>query len=150
MPLAERGVSRGDYLPVLRRILDRETATWTRLAVDIRTPTVNAVAGAIGRLVEELTDRGRVLSQARRTVFVEATNRPTLRSEIAHLQHEIGAWMEPLLDELGSFDPPRDLYHLLALIDGLVGNQLTSPHPNFDPTAALTALLSGLTAGRHT
>ena len=41
---------------VLRRILERETAMWTRLAIDIRIPTVEAVAAAIGRLLEELSD----------------------------------------------------------------------------------------------
>ena len=130
---------------VLRRILERETAMWTRLAVDIRTPTVEAVAGAIGRLLTELTGTGRVLSQARRTIFVEATNQPLLRSEITNLQDEIGTWMAPLLDELGSSDPSRDVHHLLALMDGLVINQLTSPRTDFDPTSAVTALLHGLT-----
>ncbi len=130
---------------VLRRILERETAMWTRLAVDVRTPTVDAVAGAIGRLLAELTETGRVLSQARRTVFVEATNHPALRSEITNLQGEIGTWMAPLLDELGSSDPARDIHHLMALMDGLVINQLTSPRADFDPTTAVTALLHGLT-----
>ena len=59
---------------VLRRILERETAVWTRLAVDIRTLSVEAVAGAIGQLLEELTDAGRVLSQARRP---SSSKRPT-------------------------------------------------------------------------
>ena len=131
---------------VLRRILERETAMWTRLAVDIRTPTIEAVAGAIGRLLEELTDDGRVLSQARRTVFVEASNQPVLRSAITHLQDEIGVWMSPLLTELGASDPARDVHHLLALMDGLVINQLTSPRSDFDPTSAVAALLDGLTA----
>ena len=131
---------------VLRRILQRETAMWTRLAIDIRRPTVEAVAGAIGRLLEELTEEGRVLSQARRTIFVEATNHPALRAEIIHLQDEIGIWMVPLLIELGSSDPSRDVHHLLALMDGLVINQLTSPRSEFDPTSAVTALLNGLTA----
>ena len=131
---------------VLRRILERETAMWTRLAIDIRVPTVDAVAGAIGRLLEELTDEGRVLSQARRTIFVEATNHAALRSEITDLQDEIGVWMVPLLTELGSSDPSRDVLHLLALMDGLVINQLTSPRPDFEPTRAVTALLNGLTA----
>ena len=131
---------------VLRRILVRETAMWTRLAIDIRIPTVDTVAGAIGRLLEELTDEGRVLSQARRTVFVEATNHAALRSEITDLQDEIGGWMVPLLTELGSSDPSRDVLHLLALMDGLVINQLTSPRPDFEPTRAVTALLNGLSA----
>jgi AcrR family transcriptional regulator len=134
---------------VLRRILERETAMWTRLAIGIRTPTVEAVASAIGRLVEELTDGGRVLSQARRAVFVEATHRPALRSEIAHLEDEIGVWMVPLLSELGTSDPTRDVHHLLALMDGLVINQLTSPRPDFDPSRAITALLDGLTGTRR-
>ena len=55
--------------------------------------------------------------------------------------------MGPLLTELGSSDPSRDVHHLLALMDGLVGNQLASPSPDFDPTSAVTALLNGLTAG---
>ncbi len=131
---------------VLRRILERETAMWTRWAIDIRIPTVEAVGAAIGRLLEELCDDGRVLSQARRTVFVEAVHQPTLRQEITRAQQEIGAWMGPLLTEVGSSDPARDVVHLLALMDGLVGNQLVSPSPDFDPTTAVTALLRGLTA----
>ena len=131
---------------VLRRILERETALWTRLAIDIRIPTIDGVGCAIGRLLEELSDSGRVLSQARRTVFVDAANQPTLRCEIAHAQQEIGSWMGPLLGELGSSDPTRDVHHLLALMDGLVGNQLASPSPDFDPTTAVTALLRGLTS----
>ena len=134
--------TRGSLLVgVLGRILERETAMWTRLAIDIRTPTVEAVATAIGRLLEELTDDARVLSQARRTIFVEASNQPALRSEISHLQAEIGVWMAPLLDELGSSDPARDVHHLLALMDGLVINQLTIRRSDFDPTSAVTALL---------
>ena len=133
---------------VLRRILERETAMWHRLAVDIRSPTIEAVAAAIGRLLTVLTDTGRVVSQARRTVFVEATNHEALRAEITNLQDEIGTWMVPLLDELGSSDPPRDIHHLLALMDGLVINQLTSPRADFDPTSAVSALLNGLAAAR--
>ena len=58
--------------------------------------------------------------------------------------------MVPLLTELGSSDPSRDVHHLLALMDGLVINQLTSPRSDFDPTSAVTALLNGLTADRRT
>ena len=54
--------------------------------------------------------------------------------------------MVPLLDDLGSSDPTRDVHHLLALMDGLVINQLTSPRPDFEPTSAVTAMLNGLTA----
>jgi DNA-binding transcriptional regulator YbjK len=129
---------------VLRRILERERVLWTKLVADARTPTVEAAAGAIGRMLEELTGAGRVLSQARRTIFVEATNDLALRAEIAHLQDEIGTWMTPLLTELGTSDPARDVHHLLALMDGLISTQLTTPRPDFDPSHGVAALLAGL------
>lgn len=52
--------------------------------------------------------------------------------------------MAPLLAELGSADPPTHVRHLLALMDGLVGNQLATGAPDFDPTTAVAALLRGL------
>ena len=129
---------------VLQRILERETAIWTRLAIDIRTPSIEAFATVVGRLLEELSDSGRVLTQARRTVFVEAGNQPALRREITRAQQELTSWMAPLLAELGSSDPSSHVHHLLALMDGLVGNRLASPAPDFDPTTAVAALLRGL------
>ncbi|MGH9270183.1 MAG: TetR/AcrR family transcriptional regulator [Ilumatobacteraceae bacterium] len=131
---------------VLRRALERETDLWTKLAADIGPPDVSSVADAIGRLLEELVADGRVLSQARRTIFVEATNQPALQAEIGLLRDEISGWLAPLLAELGSPEPVRDVDHLLALMDGLVINQLTSPRPCFDPTPAIAALLVGLVA----
>ena len=129
---------------VLRRILERETAIWTRLAIDSRTPSIEAFATVTGRLLEELSDSDRLLTQARRTLFVEAGNQPGLRAEIMQAQHEIISWMAPLLAELGSSDPTRHVHYLLALMDGLVGNQLASHLPDFDPTTAVAALLHGL------
>ena len=52
--------------------------------------------------------------------------------------------MTPLLAEMGSSEPSTHLRHLLALIEGLVGNQLVHPHPGFDPATAIAALLHGL------
>ncbi len=129
---------------VLRRILHRETALWTSLAMGARIPTIEAFSALIGRLLVELSDGERVLSQARRAVFVDAANQPVLRDEIGRAQEEIGLWMAPLLVELGSSDPARDVRHLLALMDGLAGNQLVSPAPDYDPTTAVAALLHGL------
>lgn len=134
---------------VLRRILERETAIWTRLAIDIRTPTIEAFATVIGRLLEELSSSGQLLSQARRTVFVEAANQPAVRREITRAKQQLTSWMAPLLAELGSSDPSTHVHHLLALMDGLVGNQLASPLAAFDPTTAVAALLRGLIDDRQ-
>jgi DNA-binding transcriptional regulator YbjK len=129
---------------VLGRILQRETALWTRLAMDTRIASIEAFADLIGRLLVEVTDSGRVLTQARRAVFADAANQPALRREIGRAQDEIDTWMAPVLAELGSSDPSRDVRYLLALMDGLAGNQLVNQAPDFDPTRAVTALLHGL------
>lgn len=129
---------------VLRRILARETETWTRLAGDIRTGSIEAFAQVTGRLLEEVSGRERQLSQARRALFIEASLHPVLRQEIAEAQEGIVAWMGPLLVELGSSDPSSHVHHLLALMDGLIGHQLVNPTAEFHPTAAVAALLHGL------
>jgi DNA-binding transcriptional regulator YbjK len=128
----------------LRRILERETAIWTRLADDVRTSSIEAFATVTGRLLEELSTTDRLLSQARRTLFVEAGHQVVLRHEISQAQQELTSWMAPLLAELGSSDPSGHVRHVLALMDGLVGNQLASPTPDFDPTTAVAALIHGL------
>jgi AcrR family transcriptional regulator len=129
---------------VLRRILQRETTASTGLAMEIRTGSIEAVAATVGKGIQELSDAGRVLTQARRAVFVEAGNQPILREEIVRAQQELSAWMAPLLAELGSSDPWGHVPHLLALIEGLLGNQLVTRAPDFDPATAVAALLRGL------
>ena len=129
---------------VLRRILERETAVWTRLALDLPPTSIEAFATMMGQLLNELSDGGRVLSQARRTVFVEAAIQPVLGDEIMRAQQQLSSWVAPLLAELGSADPPSHVRHLLALIDGLLDHQLARPVPEFDPTTAIAALLRGL------
>ena len=129
---------------VLRRILERETAAWTRLATGISVTSLEALATVIGRLLKEQTEGGRELAQARRTVFVEAVNQPPLSKEIKRAQQELTSWMAPLLADLGLSDPSSHVRHLLALMDGLVGNQLATSTPDFDPGTAVSALLRGL------
>ena len=132
---------------VLRRILQLETELWTTLAIDTRTPTIEAFAALIDRLLVEVTHGGHALTQARRAVFVDAANQPALRREIERAQEEIGSWLAPFLEELGSSAPSRDVQYLLALMDGLAGNQLVRPMPHFDPATAVAALLHGLIDG---
>jgi DNA-binding transcriptional regulator YbjK len=129
---------------VLGRILERETAIWAGLVNHVHPASVDVFAEVAGRLLEELTGPERLLSQARRTVFVEAVNQPVLRDAIVRGQQELIAWLGPLLAALGSADPARDVHHLLALMDGLIGLQLVNPVPSFDPSAAIAGLLRGL------
>ncbi len=50
----------------------------------------------------------------------------------------------PLVAGLGSADPPAHFRMLLSLIDGLFSNQLAYAEDDFDPEAAIGALLRGL------
>jgi hypothetical protein len=129
---------------VQRRNHERETAARTRLAMEIRIVSIDAFATVVGRLMTEQTGAGRVLAQARRTIFVEAVNHPALSDEITRAQQELASWMAPLLADLGSAAPSRHVPHLLALMDGLVGNQLATKRADFDPAAAVAALVRGL------
>jgi DNA-binding transcriptional regulator YbjK len=121
---------------VLQRMLQREGEKWWTVVVDLRSMTVDAFARAAGRLLEELAGTDRTLSLAARA--------PALGDEVRRAQGDIISWLTPTLLELGSVDPERHARHLMALMDGLVGHQLANPQPDFDPGAALAALLRGL------
>jgi AcrR family transcriptional regulator len=129
---------------VLRRILELEVATWTKLAKHLRITSIETLAAALGRLVEEQTEAGRTVTQARRAIFVEAANNPILRNEIIAGQHDLASWLAPMLASLGSTDPPAHVRHLLALLEGLLGHRLATGAPDLEPAPAIAALLHGL------
>lgn len=128
---------------VLGRLLERETALWTELSGDVTTP--EALARAVGALVERLAE-DRVLTLARHALLVEVAQRPELRGDVDRAHREIARWAVPLIAGLGSADPPADLALLLAVIDGLLANQLADPSPRFDPAAAVRTVLRGVLA----
>ncbi|MFI2711614.1 hypothetical protein ACH495_15940 [Micromonospora sp. NPDC018662] len=97
-----------------------------------------------GRLIREFTVKGRVVTLARYALFVEAAVRPAIEAGRARLAE----WGVPLARyALGSTDPPAHFRSLLALVDGLLGNQLATPDDAFDPESAVAALLHGFHAG---
>lgn len=131
---------------VLDRILQRETAVWAQ-TTDASTPTtIEEFAVAMGHVLTRLTGHDRVLSQARRVVFVEAANQPALADTIVRARQQLASWLGPLLAGYGSSDPAGHVRALLALLDGLLGSQLSDPEPDFDPATPIAALLNGLAA----
>ncbi|HEX6514937.1 MAG TPA: TetR/AcrR family transcriptional regulator [Nocardioidaceae bacterium] len=130
---------------VIKRLLDRETALWTRMAVGMNTGSINAFAERLGRVVEALSGTERELTLARYALFAEAALQPGLRTELsAAARRQLTEWLAPLLTDLGSRNPAADLRQLLALVDGLLGSQLVDPTPDFTPAPAIAALLHGL------
>ncbi|PXY24627.1 TetR/AcrR family transcriptional regulator [Prauserella muralis] len=128
---------------VLGRILDREIAAWTTLGT-VDPADRDGFTRSAGRLVRELSTGGRVLTLARHAIMVEAAAHPPLQRQIADAQRRLIAWAAPLVAALGSADPERHLRLLLALIDGLLTNQLAHPDPEFDPETAIATLLRGM------
>ncbi|MEU4802355.1 TetR family transcriptional regulator [Actinosynnema sp. NPDC023587] len=126
---------------VVDRLLERETELWGRLADDVSTP--DALAVAVGRLVDELA-RERLITLARHAVFVEAAVRPELGQRITAAHRRIAEWATPLFAALGSDDPVRDLRLVLAVVDGLLTNQLADPQPDFAPATAVRTVLRGI------
>ncbi|MEV0676667.1 TetR family transcriptional regulator [Actinosynnema sp. NPDC050436] len=126
---------------VVDRLLERETELWGRLVDDVSTP--DALAAVVGRLVEQLAHE-RLITLARHAVFVEAAVRPELGLRIAAAHRRIAQWAAPLLAALGSDDPVRDLRLVLAVVDGLLTNQLANPQPDFAPAEAVRTVLRGV------
>jgi DNA-binding transcriptional regulator YbjK len=134
---------------VLERLLQREGARWTTVAAELRSPTISSFADAVGQQLTALAVEDRVLSLARRAVFIEAARQPALGEALRRAQDEITTWLAPILAGLGVPDPRRQARSVMALMDGLVSHQLVNPDPGFDPAAALDALVRGLVEVRR-
>ena len=117
---------------VLRRILERETAMWMTLAPWTSAPQLSRLyAVAIGRLLTEAHRRPVACSvrhderysskRAQSQPASCAPRSPTSRTRSAR------GWRHFLERLRIASNRQRDVHHLLALMDGLVINQLTSP-----------------------
>lgn len=129
---------------VFGRLVEVETAAWDQLAAQLPPGDADAFAAVLGRLIRQLTGEGRVIVLARHALFIEAAVHPELRREIGRGRERLAEWGVPLVAGLGSADPPAHFRMLLSLVDGLLNNQLAAPEDDFDPEAAIRALLRGL------
>ncbi|MGC5022315.1 TetR/AcrR family transcriptional regulator [Micromonospora sp. DT47] len=133
---------------VLTRILERETAGWNRLTRSLDRIDPATFTTVVGALVQDLADAGRALTLARLAIFGEAAHQPALQQQIAASQEQLTAWAAPLMAALGARHPVPALHLLLALIDGLLNNQLANPDPDFDPTTAIATVLPAILTGQ--
>ncbi|SCF31361.1 TetR/AcrR family transcriptional regulator [Micromonospora mirobrigensis] len=129
---------------VFGRLVEVETAAWDQLAGELPPGDPDAFVTVLGGLIRHLTTEGRVVVQARHALFVEAAVHPELRQEIGAGRDRLARWGVPVVAALGSADPGAHFRMLLALVDGLLGNQLAYPEEDFAPEAAISALLRGL------
>ncbi|MBK1786974.1 TetR/AcrR family transcriptional regulator [Prauserella cavernicola] len=138
---------------VLERLRELETRGWERLAADLAGPAgvagVDAFADAVGALARELTGPARVATLARHALLAEAAFHDDLRHQVALQRAEIESWAAEWFRALGSPHPERDLWSVLALLDGLLAHQCTTPDPDFAPEPPIRALVQGLSTTWH-
>ncbi|HCT81579.1 MAG TPA: TetR family transcriptional regulator [Micromonosporaceae bacterium] len=128
---------------LIRGVLDRlvavETAAWQQL-----TGSHTDFPTMLAELIRNLAGPAKAVTLARHAIFHEAAFHPGLQQKIASAREELASWGVPWVAQLGSKAPAQDYQTLLALIDGLLSNQLASPSPDFDPLPAIVTVLRGM------
>jgi DNA-binding transcriptional regulator YbjK len=110
--------------------------------VELEQPLVRAMEGLVpdgpyephraaelvaGQLLTWLTPERAGLAVARYELFLEARRRPQFQIALDEVRREYLLLVEQLLPAAGCRDPQRHAPQLLALLDGLVLNQLLQP-----------------------
>jgi DNA-binding transcriptional regulator YbjK len=135
--------STSNYFPTREALL---TAALHRL-VELEQPSVRAMEALVpdgpyephraAELVAELvrtwlTPARAGLAVARYELFLEARRRPRFRIALDEVRREYLLLVEALLPTAGCRDPHRHAPQLLALLDGLLLNQLLQPATELD------------------
>jgi DNA-binding transcriptional regulator YbjK len=136
---------------VLDRLVEVETAAWGRLAGPAATGQVpvEEFAELVAQLVRELAGPAKAVTLARHAIFHEAAFSPPLQEKIRVARSKLAQWGEPLIAHFGSPVPRRHYLTMLAVIDGLLSNQLASPDDDFDPLPSILVVLQGLKPVPH-
>ncbi|MEV0375060.1 TetR family transcriptional regulator [Streptomyces sp. NPDC050636] len=130
-----------DHLQTLER---RE---WEAFAADADPSDQGELADALAAFVRHATGPARARTAARFALFLESSARPELRAPLARGRKAVLAWSAEWVRRFGSRAPERHSRILLDHLDGAVLHQLAFPDDDFDPTADIREVLSGLLSG---
>ena len=89
-------------------------------------------AAGLAAIVRSWTVQDDVRTAARLELFLEARRQPELAPALARARSMFAAMAERLLTQLGCARPPVHAVALMALIEGLVENQLLHPATRLD------------------
>lgn len=129
---------------IVTHLVELDRRDWETVGGILHPETADSLIEALAGVVRHALGSGRSRTAARYALFVEAAAHPQLRQPLASGRATIISWITPWLERLGSTDPHGHCQILLDHVDGLVLHQITWPGTEFDPTAGLRALLSGL------
>jgi AcrR family transcriptional regulator len=152
---AEAGVAAGstaNYFPtrdsLLEAIVERVSAAERGYFDEIAAQACPESPADLGRVIagfaREATGPRRALTLARYAILVEAGHNTEVRRQLAETGSRVSAWFASWLRLIGSRDTGHDVHVLGNYITGLMLHQLALPDPEFDPAAAITALLESL------
>lgn len=132
---------------VLGRLQELEKSAWREIAGAPKPTSAEEFTALLGRMVRDLaTGPGRVLTLARHAIFLEAALNPVLQHRIAADQRTLEEWGVPWVAGLGSREPLADFWALLSTLDGVLGNQLAAPRPDWDPERQIGVVVRGMLA----
>jgi DNA-binding transcriptional regulator YbjK len=127
---------------VLDRMVELETQMWQGLAG--LEPEAGQFAAVVARMVRDLAGQAKTITLARHAIFHEAAFQPGLQRKIGEARKRLAQWGIPWLAALGSANPELHFDTMLALIDGLLSNQLASPVRHFEPEPMILVALRGM------
>jgi DNA-binding transcriptional regulator YbjK len=127
---------------VLDRMVELETQMWQGLAGT--SPDPEGFARLVAHMIRDLAGPGRALTLARHAIFHEAAFDPELQKKITTARKRLAQWGIPWLEAIGSKDPALHFDTMLALIDGMLSNQLAGPVRHFDPEPHIALVLKGM------
>lgn len=116
---------------VLARLLELDTLDYERFATggtDRRALTTSLV-----KLYRHWLDSARDRQCARYAIYLDAGVDPELRALLDAANGQLAGEMEGMLRSAGCPHPRRDARLLIALLDGLLYDQLARPHPPISP-----------------
>jgi AcrR family transcriptional regulator len=83
---------------------------------------------------------------ARFEIFLESGRQPALAPLLTEWGEKFWSLSVPMLEAMGSPDPEGDARSFVAMIDGLMLDQIARPDPDFDPARAVRVILAGIAA----
>lgn len=136
------------FAAIVERFAERERQNFEELAVTVVPTTPAELGRALGAFVRRGATKDRTLTLCRCALLVESANNPDLRERMAGTGVQVGAWATAWLRLIGSTDPGHHVHVLGNYLTGLALHQLAMPHPDFDPTDTIVALLESLLASQ--
>ncbi|WP_460525503.1 TetR/AcrR family transcriptional regulator [Flindersiella endophytica] len=112
---------------VLSRLLELDNEDYVRFASGSLSRT--GLTRTFVRIYQHWAGEGREQQYARYLIYLEGRSDPAVRDLLDATNHALADQLAALLEEIGVAHPRRDARLLIALLDGLLYDQLARPNP---------------------